>query len=435
MHNQQLIELKKLFSWALTWSTIEALSYYLILTGHLIALFFKTDATFYSIQGSLFAILYLFITIGNGALELAMIPVFSVLNKTAEGKNYLFNKIFIQFFILFSIPFLTGLILKYYFIYLVPSWSLIFLNYKALLLFSFLVACEGTKKNLRALLHLTLHYKILATLEFCNIIGYVGLIWGSYFYGLTISIPLIIISFLGVSFITTLVLLIIILYHYAISHDFLKNKHLKLFEYKIITNTFFTTRVYSFINQIIRTLFSGNFLLPFFTLKIGIINAGLVTLINGITYTSASIIQRIFGSVGSTLFAHTQDSSENKQHVFNWLTSTSHKASFLFFIIFLINIPNFIQLSTEELSTHAISLIVLFFLVHLVESSFIVYEKLLIVQEKAYLLVYLNSGHGLFCFLLSYYWKNGSLVLLFSLCLASRLLFLTLFKRLYDQYR
>lgn len=102
MNDQQsLIDLKKLFSWTLSWSTVEAISYYTILTTHLIALFYKTDTAVYSAQGSFFALTYLFITLSNGALELAMIPVFSFLNSSKEGKTFLLHKIFLQSFILF----------------------------------------------------------------------------------------------------------------------------------------------------------------------------------------------------------------------------------------------------------------------------------------------------------------------------------------------
>lgn len=436
MYDQKLLDLKKLFSWALTWSALEALSYYTILTTHLVALFYTTDAIVYSTQGSLFALVYLFITLANGALELAIIPVFSLLNKTVEGKNYLIHKILIQTWILFLTPFAMGLVIKYFFATCVPLWAIDFLTYKCLLIFSLLVTSEGTKKNLRALLHLTLHYRALATLEFLNIISYVVLLWGLYFYGFTLSIPLLIGTFLSVSLITTLILFLIILFHYHTNIYkvlFKKTTNPEIPEYKIISSLFFTTRFYSFINQLMRIIFSGNFLLPFLTLKVGIAHAGLLALVNGITSTSASIIQRIFGSVGATLFAHTKNSDHHKQQVFQWLTSTSHTLSLIFLVIFIINIPHFIQLNAQELSTNTISLLILFFLVHIVESSFVIYEKLLIAHNQAYLLIYLNSAHGLFCLALSYFYWGTSTVLLFALCLISRLLFLTIFKKIYDR--
>lgn len=146
MYDQKLLDLKKLFSWALTWSALEALSYYTILTTHLIALFCKANTDVYSAQGSLFALVYLFITLANGALELAIIPVFSLLNKSVEGKNYLIHKILIQTWILFLTPFTIGLLIKYFFVTYVPLWAIDFLSYTALIIFSLLVTSEGTKK-------------------------------------------------------------------------------------------------------------------------------------------------------------------------------------------------------------------------------------------------------------------------------------------------
>ncbi len=427
-------DLKKLFSWALTWSSIESVLYYSTLTLHTIGLFYYATPTVYGLQAAIFATTFLCITLLNGAFDISLIPVFAQLNKTREGRIFLIKRLLYQGVLLFTVPYVIGMGM-YCLSYSIFNNTIAhyLLSPKNILFFSCLILTEGIKKNLRALLHFAFHYKILTFIECLNIISYVTLVWGAVYYKRELSIDLLLQLFFIVSLITVIILIIIFTYHNK-KQIFHKPQQL-LISVSESSKIFLKTRILCYSNQIIRTVFSGNFLLPFLTLKVGIDNIGLITLINGITYTGTNIIQRILGAVGATFLAHIHNHKDtvSKKEIVTWLTTISTTLSIIFIIFFMIVVPHFFSLSAIELSNQTVGLIMLFLCVHITESSFIIYEKLLIADNKMHLLLYLNSAHGITCLGASYLSHQSSLVFLLVFCLTTRLLFLTIFKQLYDR--
>jgi len=428
MNINSLHDLNKLFSWALIWSSIESFLYYCILTTHTFLLFSYASAELYGLQGALFASLYLCITLINGAFDIALIPVFVKLQNTSQGRRYLIRNLIIQGLILFTLPLVAGLMIYYHFYYDIPTWASSLLNPQSIMFASALIATEGTKRNLRAILHFLLYYKALTFLELSNIVIYLSVAWGLIYAHQTITLTVLLVPFFMVSVITTAVLALLLIRHHKKHAPTVKNDFNDAQTHK----DFLKTRMWSYLNQMSRTLFSGNFLLPFFSLKVGIAHVGLATLINSLTYVSTSIIQKILGAVAATLLAHTHQ-HPRKQEVVGWLINTGNILSLMFLFLCIITAPHFFSISVYALSTNALGLTLLFFGVHIMESTFVIYEKLLIAQHKAHFLFYLNSAHGAICLGASYFWNKNSLSLLLIFYLLSRLVFLTIFKKLYDR--
>jgi hypothetical protein len=375
-------QLKKRVSGALLWNTFEAFLYQGVLLGHQLMLYFVADKALFGAQGALFASAYLLISIFNFSLDSAMTSCFLEITQSKKSFKVFLNRYFFpQIYLL-----LTGsiaLIVTTSFSTLPaqlsffkdPFWSCIMLLF---------IASEGTKKNVRALLHLAFKNKTTASIEVLNILSYVGIIWALYFSGISFSLPMLAVPFVVISLLTNTILLVKLYDYYQTlppANETIPNNFNK---------DFLQTRGFLYINELSRSLFSTNFLLPFFACFNGLLQAGTATLINAITHSVTFFIQKIFGPSGAALFANAKQLSfKNKQSAFAFLQQKTIVALSSLLLFCCINIQPFITFKIGSQSVYHWTLLYTFFLSHFLENIFVVYEKIVYSRRKSPLHNYL----------------------------------------------
>lgn len=396
-------QLKKRVSGALLWNTFEAFLYQGVLLGHQLMLYFVADKTVFGAQGALFASAYLLISIFNFSLDSAMTSCFLEItqNKNRFGlflKRYFFTQTFFlltgSIALIMTASFVT---LPARFVFFKdPIWGFIMVLF---------IASEGTKKNLRALLHLAFKNKATASIEVINIVSYVGIIWLLYFLGISFSLPMLTIPFVIISLCTNTILLKKLYDYYQTLPP--SNKIIQ----KDFHTSFLQTRGFLYINELSRSLFSTNFLLPFFACFNGLLEAGTAALINTITHSVTFFIQKIFGPSGAALFANAKQLSfKNKQSAFAFLQQKTIFALGSLLLFCCINIQPFIVFKIGSQSVFHWTLLYTFFLSHFLENIFVVYEKLFIAEGKAHYITFCNGLSFIGCILVATFLYGSPLI-------------------------
>lgn len=381
---EKLQTLKHKVFHSLVWNSFEAIAYQAILFTHQCLLFWLIDPSLYAAQSTLFAVSFLGITLLNAALESAMIsPFLTVITSQKKFKSFFLQSIGLQALILFLGTLLIGLCTaQCTFTFfardlITPLWVFV------LALF---ITSEGTKKNLRALLHLAFQNKQTAWIEVGNIIAYVSSIWIMKLLSINFSLLTLTLPFLIVSVITNICLLRILYQYYATLPQLLPTES-DSDSFTVVNSN----RLFLYGNELSRLVFSSNFLLPFFACTSGLKQAGIAAFVNSVTHCATFFIQKIFGASGAALFAGTTASSlKTKQAAFTYLNQKCFYVLLSILMLFSINFPHFIRLKIGTGSLHTLTLTYIFFLAHFLENIFVVYERLFAAEKKAHYTLFCN---------------------------------------------
>lgn len=369
--------LLKLFKECFLWNISETVIYQLLLVGHQVALFAFLPKELFGLQASLFASLFFLVTILDGALDLSYIPFFQFFTSSKRSfKTLLLPLLIFQFIILTS-----GALLLLF----LSSRYQIPVSLK--IIFGLLIVFEGMKKNIRSFLQIALFYKYTVVIEVINIGAYVSLVWGSYFYYKTLSLELLFYSFLFVSVVSNIFL-------YKALHNYYQTLSKETNELTTFSiKNYITTRIYLYINQITRIFFSSNFFIPYIALRTSVEKISSLSLLHTITFTTQSLLQKIFGPTAAAMFV-----ASNKEKSFE-----AKKSVFLFIQkLFLSTIGGcigatclyipFIKMIDPTTNYYTLLFFVIFFTIfHLLESSFLVYEKFLMSIGKVSIITAFNG--------------------------------------------
>ncbi len=410
-----LKKLKELVFQSLLWNSFEAVLYQALLLGHQVALFWVIDRTVYGAHGALFAFLYLVIVILNGSFDTAIIPIFSYCSHKENFKRLLLHKIIRQtlFFMLTSALVVVALP---YLAHSLPFLESFTDTTWQILLFLFIVS-EGLKKNLRALLHLGFKNRTTALIEVINIFCYISTIWFLYWRGYTLSVLTLTVPFVIVSLSTTLFLS---LFLYSYYRSLPENGEITS---QNIETKMWINRGYLYLNQLGRTFFSSNFLLPFFACHRGLQETGVASLLNTVTFSLTFFMQKVFAPSGAALFANTKQlSSLDKQSAFSYINEKCFYVICCLVLLFLVNAHYFFSIKTGSHTDYAWKFIYIFFLSHFLENIFILYEKLFAAEEKSQYIVLFNVTSFIGCFLLGSFLSCSSLLTILVWCMVLRLL-------------
>jgi hypothetical protein len=402
---------------SLLWNAGEAFLYQSFFLMHQLLLFTYTSKTLYGSLGALFASLYFGITIFNGSFDSVLVSYFAQLSNSKKTFYKFFTHFFIpQSLILFIFSLASGLFflqIKDY----APFHLQQFLTYGWVALMTSFIFLEGTKKNLRALLHLAFKNKKVAYIEVGNIIFYTSLVWSSYFYGIRITPYLLTTYFVLTSALTVAFLLGQLFYYY-------QTLSIQKKDIKIEKSYFFSfNRTAIYINQLCRSLFSSNFLLPFFAFHAGFKEVGIISLVNTLTFSTTFFIQKIFGPTSSALFASTKQlDTNNKQSAFLFIHKKCLYTVYTVLLLFLLNGYHLFYITQKTVSFHILILVALFFCSHILETLFIVYEKLFIAENKSHYILACNIISFIGCIGAGYFLTQTSFILTLLTFMVIRLL-------------
>jgi hypothetical protein len=369
-----LDRLNQRFVSAVKWNMIETIAYHTLFIAHQFSLYTVLGQEQYGRAGALFSFVFLSVTIFIGALDVALIPYIQMFTESKEHFKILIKHyIAPQMLLMLSAPLLllafkaTGMVARLgnY------SWS-------SCLLVGFFITGQSVHKLLRRLLQLMFLNKYTAGLEVATLIIYMILFWSAYFVGFRFSVPLLVLPFIVASIISVFCFISLIKKH---AHQLPTTT-----EKKLTTTNLRTIQFCGIVNQVTRSLFSSNFLIPLFALHAGFKQAGIASLINYGTYTMTFFVQKLC-TPAAALFGYGQHLSDTEKQ------QTFVKSLQLFFsIIFFLGLTFGLYglNNTAHISHTTLLYICFFFLVHVLEHLFSLYEKFFAAQNKAITLTLCN---------------------------------------------
>lgn len=143
------------------------------------------------------------------------------------------------------------------------------------------------------------------------------------------------------------------------------------------------TRFFSWSNQCLNQLFSGNFLVPLCALHFGLEQASLMKVITSISYWITYIANKVFGVTGNALLAHVKNRSlEVQQKAFEYISFLLIQALYFLIIFLTINGKKIALLQTRSSGHIEWSLLYFMLIISFFESLFIIYEKWYILEER-----------------------------------------------------
>jgi len=379
-----MINLYKQYSKSLRWNTFESIFYQILLLCHQFALFFVTDRAIFGLIGTLFSITYLLVMITNFGLDVSLGAFFT---QAIESKKHFKKIILFQLIPEYCLLLIGGIFLLAIYPF-ISALNLPFkLNIETLSLLGLLIVFEGTKKTLRSILQLGFHSKKTAWIEVVTIMSYISMVWSTYFLGYAINLTLIFLPLLIVSFISSLALLVCIYEYYTqLPNSSPAPLPTSALQWRILKNRFF-----NFLNQASHSLFSSNFLVPFFALTFGLAHAGILKLTASIAHCISTIVQKIFGISGTILFAHLKGNPlEDRQQAFFTISNKLNQVLYGFVLFFAINYSIIVRAHILPETSTILTLAYLFLIIIFSENFFIAYEKFYITHEKAGQLFFFN---------------------------------------------
>ncbi len=371
------------FFWALKWNSFESIIYQAIFMIHQYYLFSYIDKKLYGIVSTFFALSYLGITIIMGALDVALMPW--IVNFTQNKTTFLkciTNHIVPQLLFFLFIPSIVFIFFKN--IWIISSFS-VFENH--LIIMAVFIACEGVKKLLRHFLQLLFLNKSTAILEISYIIFYCSMVWGYYVHTHNFSIENLIIPFIITSILSIIGMLFRLYFFYKKLPSSSQNPTtLYLPSWKKVGHL----RIIISINQISRSLFSSNILIPLSTALFGFLEVARISFINYVSHTFTFFMYKICAPSIGAFFAKVKTLTSQEQNKAFILVMKTIAAVLCVMIFFFISFFFIKIYKNEMLSNSTIFLLIGFLIIHTIENIFIMYEKFLIMRNKSDLLAWIN---------------------------------------------
>lgn len=404
-----LIFYKKLFFSAVKWNIFESFFYQLIFISHQTGLFFLCDRALYGKVGSLFALSYTCIPFLLFGIEGGLVPFFTTITSSRDTFNTFIKTNILHYFI-----FISSLVM-----FLVPLFYYFF-NHTISFLFcgiiGFFMIIETAKKILKHILYLAFYNKYTARIEVLQLIFYSLSIWIYYFFKKSFSLYLFFLPFIFFSFLSCCFYWKLIKHYQAtLSEDSITQETLPHF-FSILK-----IRMIVFANQLCRTLFSGNCIIPLFAMHAGFAQAGTMTFIHYLTNTITFFLYKV--SIPTT---------EAFLSRITYFSKIIHYQAFTFilnyFAIFTFVLGSLFFLNIKNASFSAFTIFIFFFFVHALETVFALFEKFFLLRKKIIIFTIINLATCLLCFLLIQ--ADYSFMYLIAGCFFIRFLFF--FVLLYD---
>ncbi len=404
-----LIFYKKLFFSAVKWNIFESFFYQLIFISHQTGLFFLCDRSLYGKAGALFAFSYTCIPLLLLGIEGGLVPFFNTINASRNMFSMFIKKYIVHYFV-FILFLVTCCVPCFYY----------FFNTSASFLLCVIIGCfvtiETFKKILKHMLYLAFYNKYTAYIEVLQLLTYSLTLWIYYFFTKTFSLYLFFVPFIFCSLVSC-----------CMYWNLLKQYEATLSEHSIAPETLphffsiFKIRMIVFINQLCRTLFSGNCIIPLFAMHAGFAQAGTMTFIHYLTNTATFFLYKI--SIPTT---------EAFLSRITFLSKIIHYQAFTFivhyFAIFTFALGSLFFLQIKNMSLSTLTIFIFFFFIHALETVFALFEKFFLLRKKILIFTIMNLATCIICFLLIQ--ADYSFMYLVAGCFFIRFLFF--FVLLYD---
>ena len=372
----------KKFIKALTWNSSTAFLYKAILLLHQIMLYSVISKTLYGIQSTLFAYIYVIIALTNFGFEDTLLPFFSTFSKNKQQ--------FLQILYHFTLRIIAVAIISvivYGIMFIAPGQFLqnirLYCDNRLAIIFALIFFVESIKKSANAMMQLAFLNKQIAFAELGMLISYIAIIWGIYFSTNSISL----FTIFAPMFITASCELMYL--SYALFQYYNQLPSITVEPVRIPFILIFKQRIYNYIHQVTKTIFSPNSMTLLFTYMLGFQQAATIKFFTNVITLGYTCIHKTIGvTSGATLSAMHHTSFNQIQLIFAKITKTYFQ--FLYSMGIMVAIIIGYSWYTTAITPLMIAQITFFLIIGFLENITLTYEQLFISQHRSKILAIIN---------------------------------------------
>jgi hypothetical protein len=268
-------------SYVLRWSSLESIAYQFLFTIHHTLLYYYCTPAVYGMSGLLFSLLFITTNLCNGGLDSLLAPNLNTWSASRQSCNlFLKTHVPITLFILLAAIVIGGI-----------GWGL---HHPSLwLTLSAILIIESARKSVRTGLRLIGYNRSVALIELATLLSYVTLCWIWYAAVGVFTIYGLLLPLLTTGIANLLFLLITAYQWYATLKKTCPTPPILLAQ-----------RLPLSVHQITTSLLSTNMLVVLCSLRMDIVEIGIIKLLSTFFQSVSLIMQKTFGPTIAYLFAH-----------------------------------------------------------------------------------------------------------------------------------
>lgn len=413
----------------LTWNSSTTFLYKSILLCHQIMLYTVISKFSYGIQSTLFATIYALIACTNFGFEETLLPFFSTYSQSQTQFKQILHHFILRICAVAIISFI------FYATFITAPFNFIqnirlYCDDNIIVLITLIFFVESIKKSIGTIIQLAFLQKKISYAELGMLTSYVTTIWLVYHYQRSISLFTIFMPM----FITSLLELIYLSY---VFFKYYKNLPIKIsnisYALKIPFKVVFTQRIYNWIHQITKTIFSPNILTIMFAYMLGFQQAAMIKFFTNIITLGYTWIHKAIGiSSAATLSAINHAPIREIQPIFNQITRAYFKFLYSMSTVIglVISYSYYMHIITPIMALQ----IIIFFCIGFLEQITLTYEQLFISQKKSQYLALINITELTLLFLILYINKDIHGYICMIIFVIAKLVSLTVIELLAQKY-
>ncbi|MBA3953961.1 hypothetical protein H0X48_01380 [Candidatus Dependentiae bacterium] len=406
----------KQFNTSLYWNLIDSVGTQILLLVHHLLVRSFLGSSFHGSFSCLLSLLYLGITLFNFGFDTSLAPFLTTIISSKQQ----FSKL-VKYYIGSQslILLVSALLAALFFLFLstIPVFDVPLYT-----LFGYTFLCESAKKTAKSFLQLNFLNKTTALVEVLGMLGYLLFFWATYYQGfLTTTVHTwVILGFISTGQALTLLFRCYTIYKHLPKEN-LSAHTPELLSLKALTKI----RFFTFSNQMVVQLFSGNFLVPLCALRLGSQQASFLKIVTSFSQILSTVAQKVFGIASNAVFAHLTDKPlEERRATFSTLSYKLHQALYVLGIFLVINIQVLIRAYQHwhlggDISLTSWASVYVFLILSFIESFFALYERWYTVEKKAHIFFIFNLLSFIVLYITLPYMSLGKLF--FSILVGVRL--------------
>ena len=372
----------KNFIKALVWNSSTAFVYKIALLSHQILLYSIIPHALYGLQSSLFAMIYTIIALTNFGFEEMLLPFFSTFSQSKQQ----FLQIWSHF--MWHIITMACIAIIFYMTFMYGTGEFLhnarmYCNKNIIFMIVMIFFVESLKKSLVAMMQLAFLNKHIAYAEIIMLITYIATVWTIFSIQGQLTLQAILMPML----ITSSLELCYLSYHFL---KFYKNLPEHINASHISLHIIFKQRMYNYINQIAKMIYSPNCMTIFFAYLLGFQQAATIKLFTNIITLCYTCISKSIGvTTGATFSAMNHMPLPAIQSFFKNVTQRYFQLLYILscVILVIVGYSYYFSIITGIMAVH----ILLFFTISFLEHISITYEQLFMTQHAANILAIING--------------------------------------------
>lgn len=370
----------KQFNTSLYWNLIDSVGTQILLLMHHMLVRLFLGPAFHGSFSCILSFLYLGIMLFNFGFDLTLAPFFTAITASKHHFIKLLRYYMLSQALILALGLLVISLLHAHLFYT----SIVF-DRVLYTLFGYTFIFESVKKTAKFFLQLNFLNKITALVEILGMLCYLLLFWTIYRIGSITTVT----HTWGVLAVVSTIQAGILLYWCYQLYSRLPNQDESTTMQSISLYDVTKLRFFTFSNQLVVQLFSGNFLVPLCAFKLGAQQASFIKIVSSFSQILSTVAQKIFGIASNAVFAHiTTKPLAERRETFSSLSYKLHQAIYALGIFLIINIRPLITTYHQwhlggEISLASWAIVYVFFILSFIESFFALYERWYTVEKRA----------------------------------------------------